>query len=211
MSLPLTIDDYRKRCEKLAYLSKALKKRLDKYEKSDFKLVQKLQKKPDYYYSFSSLLIFRKWYIMNGLSMLQAEMLIVLSYYEYFPNNRLGYFGKNLANLKSAINRLMEMGYVIRVQTPSLNNHFRKGYALTKKGKDLEADYEKHFEGRFAEFAGKKYGKSFHEPFDRSDYFRRERVPKAERRFAQGGGVLQKKAPLNQLFREIHPDGKASI
>jgi hypothetical protein len=93
------------------------------------------------------------------------------------------------------------MGYVIRVTNPGKNNLGKsKPYVLTQKGKDLEADYEKFYDKKIADLNNK----TFSEPIgaDQTDYFRRAKISKPDRREAQGGGWLPRASSVMVRFKD---------
>lgn len=120
---------------------------------TDFQSRALPDRKPDYYWSFSGCYIFRRWYLMNGLKAAHAEVLVLLSYYEYIRLDELCNFGitKNIG--KPALRDLLEMKFVSQIMVQGK----RKGktvtaYILTQKGKDFEKDYERFWDEKYEQF-----------------------------------------------------------
>jgi hypothetical protein len=133
-------------------------------------------------------LIFRRWHQLNGLSAMQAEYLVMLSYVDVFLFKHLALFRKGSGDhfAKSMV-KLQHWGYVIRIKVPGKRYKERNGYVLTQRGKDFEADYEKFYDERMAEL---KQRKTSYFRFDDGSYFRKIYINRSERREAQGGGKL---------------------
>ena len=101
-----------------------------------------IDKPPEYFFSFSGLMIFRRFYRNHGLTALQMEVIVIISYcgimlyedHKLFRRNFVARFFDNIVALEG-------MGYITQVMVPGKSRSSkRKGHALTKKGKDLEAD-----------------------------------------------------------------------
>lgn len=149
-----------------------------------------IDKKPEYYYSFSALPLLRKWRILNGLNPLHLDTLIILSYYDYFFISDHKYWNMHHTwhNIKYAISDLIKMGYVQVVKVPGKGNKKRHAYVLTKKGRDMEGDYEKYYDEKFEELKNKKLGEF--NIFDDDKYFRRIKKPKSEvRKYGRSEGA----------------------
>lgn len=161
-------------------------------------------KKPDYYYSFSGFFIFRQWYVLNGLNQIHAEILVIVSYYEYFLNVDKRYWNFHRNAYVKNMDQLIKMGYIARVNVPGKSRmRQRLAYVLTKKGKDMEADYEKFYDTKMEEFRKKKYGKTV--SFKDGKPFRRERKPMAEiRTFGKATGMYGGGAYLGGKFEKYN-------
>lgn len=149
-----------------------------------------IDKKPDYFYSFSGFLIFRRWYIMNGLTAAQAEVLIIMSYVDVFLTTHFKLYTRNHTRVpvKDVLAILIEQKYVIKIQVQGKNKLcLRKGWVLTQRGKDFEADYERFYDAKIADI---KIGKIFSFNLEEGMYFRKVYLTPRERRLFQGGGKL---------------------
>lgn len=148
-----------------------------------------IKKKPDYFFSFSGHLIFRRWYRLNGISPVMAELLVTISYIDVFFKSHINLFKwQRQREIEAAFKNLLELGYIIKVKIPGKSrNKQRTGWVLTQKGKDFERDYEKYYDKKMAELTEGKLT-----PFNFRDgaYYRRIYVSRKERRAEQGGGML---------------------
>lgn len=117
------------------------------------------RKKPDYYYCFMGELIFKEWKIRNGLTSLYAKILIITTYYTFFKLKNYKYWLMDLKQFKQAIADLVKMGYIVQTSVPGdANRKPCRAWMLTKKGKDLEADFEKYYDMRFKEIQQGRFG-----------------------------------------------------
>lgn len=166
-----------------------------------------IDKKPDYYFSFSGFYILNKWRYYNGISRIQLEILIVFSYYEYMFRPDLEHWNLFARVHKEAVEELINTGYLTYVQVPG-RTKFRKrrGIALTKKGKDVELDYEKYYEQVITELMTRTNAAlpNNKQRFEDGQYFRKIRISRWHRRQEQGGGkIIGKK--LKDRFRDPEP------
>ncbi len=149
-----------------------------------------IDKKPDYFYSFSGFLIFRKWYIQNGLTSSQAELLIIISYVDVFLYDHFKLYTRNQTRIgvKIILENLIAQRYVVNIKVGGKSkSRLRNGWVLTQRGKDLEADYEKFYDTKMAEL---KKGAIFTFNMEQGMYFRKVRLTGSDRRILQGGGKL---------------------
>lgn len=117
------------------------------------------KKKPDYYHCFIGEMIFKEWKVKNGFASMHAKILVIATYYDYFKLKDYKYWLLDLKLFKRAISELVRMGYMIETKAPAPGN--RKPYRawlLTKKGKDVEADFERYYDMRFKEIQQGKFG-----------------------------------------------------
>lgn len=149
-----------------------------------------IDKKPDYFFSFSGHLIFRRFYALNGLTAMQVELLVIISYTKVFLTANFKIYNRNYLRrpIVKTLDSLIKQGYITKVQVPGKNRlALRNGYILTQRGKDLEADYERFYDEKIAEL---KSGKLTRFSFEDGAYFRRVYLTRHDRRILQGGGML---------------------
>jgi len=181
MHLKVEREMWKKRAQQAEQRQKEVEKSIKDYVFID--------KKPDYFYSFSSGLIFRRWYCLNGLVAKEAEFLILLSYIGVFFNNTYKLFARNYIDKRPTIMPALEKkGYVVKVPFNTTGYKRKYGWVLTQKGKDFEADYEKYYDQKMEE---RKTGKFTPFNFEDGAYFRRVYVTRHDRRIEQGGGILK--------------------
>lgn len=170
---------------KVARLERELKAAQEKLEGYVF-----IDKKPDYFYSFSGFLIFRKWYVQNGLMPAQAELLIIISYVDVFLYSHFKLYTRNhtRTGVKIVLQSLIDQKYVASIKVSGKStSKLRNGWVLTQRGKDLESDYERFYDAKMAEL---KKGAIFTFNMESGMYFRKVRLNSSERRLLQGGGKL---------------------
>jgi len=117
------------------------------------------RKKPDYYYCFMGEMIFREWKNHNGFTSMHVKILIITVYYEYLKQKDYKYWLFELKLFKKSVGELVAMGYMVRTKFIGLAN--RKpciAWILTKKGKDIMADFEHYYDMRFKEIQQGKFG-----------------------------------------------------
>lgn len=184
-------------------LIKKLRDRIDRLEKRLENV--KIHKTPEYFFSFTGYYIIQKWIYFNGLSKRHAEILVILSYYEVFTRTDCKQWIMLNHHYKKAMNELIEMGYVVKIEVPTKARVQKAAYALTQKGKDFEADYEKYYNERIEELINKGYTDIPNNRlrFRDGQYFRREKITRYERRAAQGGGMLPTQIPKTQQWRNV--------
>lgn len=149
-----------------------------------------VEKKPDYYYSFSGFLIFRQWYINNGLHASQAELLIIISYIDVFLTSHFKLYTRNLTRVtvRNVLITLVEQHYVVKIKVHGKSkSSLRDGWVLTQRGKDLEADYERFYDEQTSAI---KKGTLFSFNFEDGLYFRKKRLTRSEKVLLQNGGKL---------------------
>lgn len=168
------------------------------------------EKKPDYYYSLSGFYIVRKYTYFNGLTFRQLELLVVISHYKYFLSRDIIAWNFKSPSYDRVAIELERLGYIIKVEVPGQRYKVKKGWALTQKGRDVEKDYEKFYDEKISDLKNQTAGNkpnSKHR-FEDGQYFRRVRIPKRDRREAQGGGELPKRSKKDKLFKDAYPDAK---
>lgn len=152
-----------------------------------------IDKKPDYFFSFSGFLIFRKWYLQNGLMSSQAEMLIILSYMDIFLYSHFKLYTRNHTRgigVKIVLQSLIDQKYVTKIKVSGKSkSRLRSGWVLTQRGKDLESDYERFYDNKMAEL---KKRAMFTFNMESGMYFRKVRLNNSERRLLQGVSKLPK-------------------
>jgi|GEM_PF-4805856 len=157
-----------------------------------------IDKKPDYFFSFSGFLIFRQWYVQNGLTALQAELLIIISYIDVFLYSHFKLYTRNYtrgSGVKIVLQSLIDQQYVVPIKVSGKStSKLRNGWVLTQRGKDLEADYERFYDTKMEEL---KKGAIFTFNMENGMYFRKVRLTNAERRILQGGGRLPPSGNIN--------------
>jgi hypothetical protein len=148
-----------------------------------------IDKKPDYFFSFSGHALFRQFYLRNGLTAAQAELLIIISYKGVFLRGDFRFYNRDYFKLSviKLIETLIEQRYVMNIMVPGKAHKKRNGYVLTQKGKDLEADYEQYYDKKMDEL---RSGRITPANFQDGAYFRKVFVSRYERRIEQGGGML---------------------
>jgi len=173
---------WKERAQAAEAKAKELQKSFDEYTFVD--------KKPDYYYSFSGHLLFRRFYALNGITALEAEVLIIISYVGVFLRQHFKLYNRNYLR-KPVVEILEELekgGYVLKTKVPGkIKMRPRNAWVLTQRGKDLEADYEKYYDKKMAEL---KAGKLTPFNFEDGAYFRKVYLTRHQRRLLQGGGML---------------------
>lgn len=167
-----------------------------------------INKKPDYFFSFSGLLIFRRWFRLNGLSPVMAELLVTISYIDvFFKSDATIFKWQRQKEIAFAFTKLRELGYITNIEIPGKSrSKVRKGWVLTQKGKDFESDYEKYYDSKMEEITAGKLT-----PFNFRDgaYFRRVYVSRRDRRIEQGGGMLPKSGGyLSNAWRDQNLDNE---
>ena len=160
--------------------------------------------KPDYFFSFSGHLLFRRYYSLNGLTAMQVEFIIVIGVVGVFTKKNYALFRRN--HLSHApdkyVDQLEKMHYVTKISL-RVNGGRRIGWVLTQRGKDVEADYKKYYDQKMDEI---RAGVLTPFIFEDGAHFRKIFVEKKERRAQQGGGTLRhKNAP--PIFID-HPELK---
>lgn len=161
-----------------------------------------IDKKPEYFYSFSGGLFFKRWYTLNGITGIEAQFLVLLSYTDAFFRSTYKLFARNyIDKMPKIMPKLEEKGYVIKVPLPTKSAYRKRhGWVLTQKGKDFEADYEKYYDKKMEE---RKTGAFTPFTFEDGAYFRRVYVTRHQRRIEQGGGMLPKTGDKQaRTFRE---------
>ena len=161
-----------------------------------------IDKKPDYFYSFTGLLLFRRFYLRNGLTANQVEILIIISYCGVFLRKDFKLFSRNYVKrpIFEVLDSLVKQGYVIATKIPSKAGTARRNaWILTQRGKDLEADYERYYDQKMDEL---KAGKLTPFNFEDGAYFRKVYVTRHDRRKAQGGGMLPRSGTHVGPFRD---------
>lgn len=184
------VDAHKKQAAKLMHAKASIKSWKERAQAAEHKFEEYafIDKKPDYHFSFSGHLIFRRWYLTNGLTALQAEFLVIISYTDVFYIRDLLLFRRAwIQNIQNNITKLIELGYIIGVKIPGTWRKSRFGYVLTQRGKDFETDYEKFYDKKMEEGRAGRFT-----PFNFSDgaYFRKIHISKYHRRKEQGGGML---------------------
>lgn len=184
------IEAHKKQSIKLMHAKAWLKSWKERAQAAEHKFEEYafIDKKPDYYFSFSGHLIFRRWYLTNGLTPMQAEFLVIISYTEVFYIRDILLFRRSwVKQIALNITKLLELGYIIKVKIPGTWRRSRFGYVLTQRGKDFETDYEKFYDKKMEEARAGRFT-----PFNFSDgaYFRKVHINRHQRRKEQGGGML---------------------
>jgi hypothetical protein len=149
-----------------------------------------IDKKPDYYFSFSGLLIFRRFYILNGLRPIEVELLVIISYVHVFLKEDLKLYNRNYLRVRplEILEGLVQQGYVLKTTVPGKSkSRMRMAWVLTQRGKDIEADYERFYDKKMEEL---KAGKLTRFNFEDGAYFRKVYLTRHQRRILQGGGML---------------------
>lgn len=170
---------------KIARLEKKLKIAEDELKGYVF-----IDKKPDYYYSFSGSFIFRKWYLHNGLTGSHAELIVLLSYIDIFLTDHFKLYTRSQTRIpiKYAMQHLVDQRYVIKIKVQGKSrSSLRNGWVLTQRGKDLEADYERFYDN---EMKAIKKGEVYTFNFEDGVYYRKVKLSAFNRRILQGGGKL---------------------
>ena len=178
---------------KVARLERKLKAAEDKLEGYMF-----IDKKPDYFFSFSGFLLFRQWYVQNGLTALQAEMLIIMSYVDVFLYRHFKLYTRNYtrgSGVKIVLQDLIDQRYVVAIKVNGKSRNLRNGWVLTQRGKDMEADYERFYDAKMEEL---KKGAIFTFNMESGMYYRKVRLTRSERRMLQGGGRLPNSRESNR-------------
>ena len=144
-----------------------LQTRLDSYVLID--------KKPDYYYSFSGNLIFSSFCSKTGMSARMIHFIMVIGYCEVFTFNHAIIMGYTHLADRMAI--LVECGYVVKVKVPGKGIRLRYGWVLTQRGKEIESDYEQYYNKVMQEIRDKKFP-----PYRFSDgfYYKKRLAPKSK-------------------------------
>lgn len=164
-----------------------------------------IDKKPDYFYSWSGLLIFRRFYRLHGFEPLLMEFIIVMSYQEVFLRADFKLYRRNWIDIWHQIDTLIKRGYVQKIKVPGKSKiKMRIGYTLTQRGRDLEKDYERFYNEKIEEARNGKFTRF---GFEDGAYFRRRMIFRHERRLAQGGGRM-KRAKLTEMWQNIVPVGE---
>jgi predicted transcriptional regulator len=152
-----------------------------------------IDKKPDYHFSFTGFYIINKYRYYNGLTRVQLEILIVFSYYEYLFRPDMKHWNLSGRVHKEALEGLLKDGYLVQVEVPGKTRcRKRKALTLTKKGKDVEADYEKYYEQVITELMTRTNAAlpNNKQRFEDGAYFRKIRISRWHRRQEQGGGRI---------------------
>lgn len=165
-----------------------------------------IDKKPDYFFSFTGHLIFRRFYRLNGLTALQAEIIVLLTYTQTFTFPDYKLFQRNRLSIDKIIHQLVDLRYVIKIEAPGKSKvRMRKVWVLTQKGKDIAADYEKYYDKKMDEL---RAGRLTPFRFEDGAYFRRVYITRRERRAAQGGGMLPKQVPHREKWRDMEVENE---
>lgn len=157
---------------------------MSKYS-DNYKNFNPYRKKPDYYYTFIGEMIFREFMRRNGFTNVHAKIIVILSYYTGFMSKDVKYWLIDLKHFKKCIEELIAMGYVVQGMMPTKKSRSRptRTWYLTKKGKDIEKDFEKYYDDRFTSIQEGRFG--IFQDFKDGKPFRRVRLPKSERPYGE--------------------------
>lgn len=161
-----------------------------------------IDKKPDYFFSFSGFLLFRRWHLLNGISAPEAELLIIMSYVDVFLLRHFKLYTRNHTRVpvRDLVDLLTKQGYIVKIKIPGRSpSSFRTGWVLTQRGKDLEGDYERFYDLQMSVIKkGVLYGFNFED----GAYFRKVYISNREKK--KNGGDQPKRG--NGLSNFIEPE-----
>lgn len=160
-----------------------------------------IDKKPDYIYSFSGTLIFRRYCAMQGLDPMDAQALVIMSYFKAVTLKDFKLFAYQRKAFNYAMEKLTQQRYIVKVKIPSLvRGRTKTAFSLTQRGKDFENDYEKFYDDTLNKLINSRV-----ETFNIQDgkYFRKKRKSRKERRAEQGGGSLTTRIPTRERWKDI--------
>jgi hypothetical protein len=158
-----------------------------------------IDKKPDYFFSVSGFSLFRRYYLSNGITSSQMEIMLMVSYVGTFFRNHAVIFKHTKIGLSAGLEDLIIMRYVTRVRLPAKNTFkTRLGFILTQRGKDLMTDYEKYYDKKMLEIRNKNVTQL---TFEDGCYFRRTKIGLHIRRKEQGGGIV-KRGTFNSRYSD---------
>lgn len=118
--------------------------------------IRLIRASPCYFYSFSGHKIFRDYYRKHKITIMQAQLLVIFSYHKFFMQKDLetwGYYKKNGINL---LNKMEELGFIMKLKVSSHKSHMAKRNALilAEAGRRFIDGYEEYYDARMKQIFG---------------------------------------------------------
>lgn len=164
----LTYDDlykaYKGREVKAENFQRDLKKWRERARKAEEILSQYMfiDKKPDYFYSFSGSAIFNAFCNRLGLEHRLVEYVIIIGYMGTLTAFNYNIFGYRVDH---HLDSLIKSGHLLKIKVPGRNKKIkRNGWVLSQKGKDIESAYQLFYDKTMVKIREGKF-----EPYDFAD------------------------------------------